>query len=563
MEKMSVGKKLILGFSAVILISFIGSLLSLNGVLSLKTGIDGLVNVSVTRLEILTKAERAYLNVKIGSERWKSPSLTPEQYAAQLDMVSTASSNVGFNLDAFKASQIEEDAHEEAIFAELTAIRAEHLGYMTQLLSLVKEMQGRPEAAARISQLFVDVGLDDVRERYENVFDKMRQDLVETANDIAKEALAAGNSTIALTVAVIIVSLATGLAIGLILARSITGMAGTISQALMNNSGNITASSKELASGSQALASGASEQAASVEEISASLEEISSMVKQNADNAQQAGKLVTQSGVAMDATQKAMKRSLAANDEISRASSETSKIIKTIDEIAFQTNLLSLNAAVEAARAGEAGAGFAVVAAEVRGLSMRSAEASKRTAELIEQTIEKVREGTVIFAETEKNFEVVVEQSHKVQQLVNEVAAASEEQTKGIEQINRGVSEMEKVIQQNAANSEESAASTQELAAQSDEMVASVHSFEEFIFGSNNARKPIAMPRAKSAYKAPPPPVKKAPLHTAPKHIEPKKFEPPKKAEPMHTAPRPAAKAKSVSSAEAVIPLDADDMADF
>jgi methyl-accepting chemotaxis protein len=209
------------------------------------------------------------------------------------------------------------------------------------------------------------------------------------------------------------------------------------------------------------------------------------MVKQNADNAAQASKLTAAAGMAVDAAQESMKRSIAASEAIEQASNETFKIINSIDEIAFQTNLLSLNAAVEAARAGEAGAGFAVVADEVRGLSMRSAEASKRTAELIEQTIAKVKEGMGIFTETNKNITEVVSHAHNVQHLVDEVAAASEEQSKGIEQISAGVMQMEQVIQQNAANSEESAAATEELNAQAESMVDGVHVFQKYIFGSN------------------------------------------------------------------------------
>jgi methyl-accepting chemotaxis protein len=257
----------------------------------------------------------------------------------------------------------------------------------------------------------------------------------------------------------------------------------------------------------------------------------------------------------MEKTQKEMQRSLAANEEISRASNETQKIIKTIDEIAVQTNLLSLNAAVEAARAGEAGAGFAVVADEVRGLSMRSAEASKRTAELIEQTITKVREGAEIFAETGKGFDEVVTTASQVAQLVNEVAAASGEQTKGIDQINRGVSEMEKVIQQNAANSEQSAASTEELHAQSTDMVTSVRNLEEFIFGTRQAAR-----MASTTVDTWNSPVAAAPVR-----------KPPARAAAASPAPRkPAAvthvpKQTSAASAKAdqVIPLDENDMSDF
>ena len=172
--------------------------------------------------------------------------------------------------------------------------------------------------------------------------------------------------------------------------------------------------------------------------------------------------------------------------DISKASEETSKIIKTIDEIAFQTNLLALNAAVEAARAGEAGAGFAVVADEVRNLAMRAADAAKNTAGLIEDTVSKINHGSEIVTKTNDAFSKVAESSSKVGELVGEIAAASKEQSDGISQVNTAVAEMDKVVQQNAANAEESASASEEMNAQAEQMKGFVNELVTLISGKGH-----------------------------------------------------------------------------
>jgi methyl-accepting chemotaxis protein len=177
--------------------------------------------------------------------------------------------------------------------------------------------------------------------------------------------------------------------------------------------------------------------------------------------------------------------------EISRASEETSKIVKTIDEIAFQTNLLALNAAVEAARAGEAGSGFAVVADEVRSLAMRAAEAAKNTAGLIEGTVVKVKDGSDLVSKTNKDFNHVADSSAKVTELVGAIATASSEQAQGIQQINTTVSGMDDVVQQNAANAEESASSSEEMSAQAEEMKRIVQELMILVGGSADRKMAV------------------------------------------------------------------------
>lgn len=262
----------------------------------------------------------------------------------------------------------------------------------------------------------------------------------------------------------------TGILMGIFLVRSITKPLHRAIASLNEGAEQVASASGQVSSSSQGLAAGTSEQAASIEETSASLEEMSSMTKQNADNAGQADGLMKEAAEVVTTANDSMGRLTTSMADISKASEETSKIIKTIDEIAFQTNLLALNAAVEAARAGEAGAGFAVVADEVRNLAMRAADAAKDTAVLIEDTVKKIGEGSGLVETTNEAFTKVSESAAKVGGLVSEIAAASGEQADGIEQVNRAVVEMDKVVQQNAASAEESASASEEMSAQAEQM---------------------------------------------------------------------------------------------
>jgi methyl-accepting chemotaxis protein len=272
--------------------------------------------------------------------------------------------------------------------------------------------------------------------------------------------------------------------------RSITRPITRIVTGMNEGADQVASAASQISSSSQQLAEGASEQAASIEETSASLEEMASMTHQNADNAQQADQLMKETRRVVAQAKDSMSQMCRSMDEITKASEDTSKIIKTIDEIAFQTNLLALNAAVEAARAGEAGAGFAVVADEVRNLAMRAADAARNTANLIEETVKKVKDGSALMSATNSAFGQVTDSADKVADLVGEIAAASREQAQGTEQVNKAVSEMDKVTQQNAASAEESASASEEMSAQAETMKAMVNDLLTMIGGrTSKARK--------------------------------------------------------------------------
>ena len=289
--------------------------------------------------------------------------------------------------------------------------------------------------------------------------------------------------TIVLFVAVLLSTVAASVWVSESTGRSIR----TIIAELSGGSEQITAAAAQVSSTSQALAEGASEQASSLEETSSSLEEMSSMTQRNAEGAANASELARGARQSADAGAEDMQAMGKAMAALKASSDDIAKIIKTIDEIAFQTNILALNAAVEAARAGEAGAGFAVVAEEVRALAQRSAVASRESSEKIEGAIVKTAQGVQISDQVNRRLSEIVEQVRRVDALVSEVATASREQNTGVQQINTAIGQMDKVVQANAAGAEESAASAEELSSQALSLDGVIGTLRQLVGGSSRA----------------------------------------------------------------------------
>jgi methyl-accepting chemotaxis protein len=288
-----------------------------------------------------------------------------------------------------------------------------------------------------------------------------------TASIPSGEVVARSNAMALINIVVLLIGLAVIILSIYFIVRSVVAPINTITDGLHEAADHVAAASNQVAAAGQSLAEGASEQASAIEETSSSLEEMTAMTRRNADNANEAKALMTEARHVVERVDGHVNSMAAAVGEVTRSSEETGKIIKTIDEIAFQTNLLALNAAVEAARAGEAGAGFAVVADEVRNLAIRAAEAARSTSSLIENTITTVHKSRELTTQTQDAFKENMEISVKVANLVDEIAAASQEQAQGIGQINKAVIEMEKVVQQTAASAEESAGASEEMTGQS------------------------------------------------------------------------------------------------
>jgi methyl-accepting chemotaxis protein len=305
------------------------------------------------------------------------------------------------------------------------------------------------------------------------------------------------NDILYITITSISVVTLGGLLLAFFMSRSISNPIINVMNELNSSSQQVAEGASQLSASSQSLAEGASENAASVEETSATLEEISTMIKRNADNARQADGMMRDTGQVMSEVNSAMGDLTRSMDEISAASQETAKIIKTFEVFAFLTNLGALTPAWEAARAGEAGAGFAIVADEVRNLAGRAADAAKSTAGLIEGTVSKIKNGAGVVGRTNGGFRKMAEGARKIAELVAEIATASEEQSTGIGHINIAVSEMDKVIQQNAAIAEESASTSEEMSAQAGLMNQSVGKLAGLVYGDGGG-KPTERPRVAS-----------------------------------------------------------------
>lgn len=372
-----------------------------------------------------------------------------------------------------------------------------------QLQKQVKEMQSAADAyrtgVENIIKLWQE--LDSTTAKCAQIGGQLTKSASEIADvglkhtmDISQDSTRSLDTASHLSLVGLIVAIILGVILSTLIVRTISNVVKDIAARLSAGAEQTVAASDQISQASQSLAEGASEQAANLEETSASLEEINSMVKRNADAADKAKALASLAHSAAEVGTQDMVEMNQAMSEIKSSSDDIGKIIKTIDEIAFQTNILALNAAVEAARAGEAGMGFAVVADEVRNLARRSAHSAQETSAKITAAIARSERGVQISAKVTAHFNEISSKTREVDQYVGEIATASREQSNGVEQVNLAVTQMDKVTQSNAANAEETASAAEELNAQAESVQDAVLELQSLVgnrtTSSNTDSKP-------------------------------------------------------------------------
>ncbi len=333
------------------------------------------------------------------------------------------------------------------------------------LRTIRKSLNQLSDAAAKLASGSVDIQLNKFRndefgkviDDYQVVVERMRYE-VSVANELADGNMAVPIQTASSEDAM-------GHALKTIAERNSSSISN-----IKESAYQVSVSSSQVASASESLAQGSTEQASAIEQITASISEIASKTKENAAQANEAAELVGNAIATVTKGNEQMHDMMNAMEDINKASESISKIIKTIDDIAFQTNILALNAAVEAARAGEAGKGFAVVAEEVRNLAAKSAAAASETAELIEDSIQKVGSGSKIADETAKALESITTVVSESAELINNIAEASNYQATAVAQIDQAIGQVSTVVQTNSATSEECAAASEELSGQAEKM---------------------------------------------------------------------------------------------
>ena len=473
-SQMTIGKKLLLSVGAVLLMSVAQGITSLQSTTQLNASLENATSKTARRLILVGLIDAAgsdMLAAQRGIIMYAFAGSAPGLERSKA-LMNSAAAEWQKSIDQVRPMLVSEDSRQlvNQMQEELTMWRAA----LTDVARLAE--QGDPQTALELATA-----------RCVPIYEASMRD-TNRLRAIQEESLAqdaeSGASVIRGSRWTQFGLLALSLAIGAIVVLIVRRTNHTLQHAaagLTQAAEQVASAATQISSSSQALAQGVAEQAASITETSASTEEITSMTRRTADHSRTATELMGQTTTVVKDANRTLELMQASMHDINASSDKIGQIIKVIDGIAFQTNILALNAAVEAARAGDAGMGFAVVADEVRNLAQRSAQAAKDTASLIDESIAKSSEGRTKLDQLSAAIRAITERSEKVQTLIGEVHAGSEEQARGVEQIARAMTQMEKVTQSSAASAEQAASSGESMSAQSINMRRVVEELERMV----------------------------------------------------------------------------------
>ncbi|MGJ5816409.1 methyl-accepting chemotaxis protein [Paludibaculum fermentans] len=477
---MTIGKKLLLSFGVALALTLAVSALALQGFSALGADLEKVVRVNSRKVYLAADINARQADM-IAAERgiiaraFMKDKATMERYNQEY-----AESVAAINTEIAEFLPLIETAEARQMIGEIKSGLEQAAGLHAELYR--EASSDRIEVAAAILK---DKAMP-VLLQMDKICEHLQKQQTALLAKVATDTESSVSRSSWITIILVVLSLMVGgiavwvvLQVNAALRRAVTELSEGAVQ--------VSSAAGQVSSSSQSLAQGSSEQAASLEETSASSEQINAMARKNSENTRAAAGLMAGSQQKFVQTNQSLEQTVVAMDEISAQSGKIAKIIKVIDEIAFQTNILALNAAVEAARAGEAGMGFAVVADEVRNLAHRSAQAAKDTATLIEESISKSNDGKVKVDQVAVAIRQITEEFGKVMILAQEVHQGSQEQTRGIEQVAKAVLQMQTVTQSTAANAEESAAAAEELNAQSEAVKEIVERLTAMVGGGESA----------------------------------------------------------------------------